>query len=55
MHVSRPASNWSADRMSQQFPEFADGSQDRAGPVYFFGEMVRSFYKRSRRQRRKRD
>lgn len=27
--------------MSQRFPEFAEGSEKREGPIYFFGEMVR--------------
>ena len=45
MHVLRPALNWSADRVSQRFSEFADESHDREGPVYFYGEMVNPYQK----------
>ncbi len=34
--------------MSQRFPEFADGSEKRQGPIYFFGEMVRFLAKHAK-------
>lgn len=36
----RNASNWSADRVMKQYPEFMYASPDGNQPVLFTGEMV---------------